>query len=237
MSSVTNRHSPPGTTREIRQTLRQLYTKAPWKDSLYIQGRAWLIDFETIDLMIAENSRILDLACGYGLLANYISLSQPGRTVHGVDLSPRRIKIARQTIQDRARISFSMGDITQFTPSDYDAITFIDSLHYFDLPTQRMILQRCFESLSPQGKLILREASKKPSWKHALNYAHEWIMTHSHFTPTRDKKIQLNFLNGAQWEALLRSVGFEAVKTIPPRHWAPYTDTFYVGYKKSPPYA
>jgi 2-polyprenyl-3-methyl-5-hydroxy-6-metoxy-1,4-benzoquinol methylase len=65
-----------------------------------------------IDWLLREQgihqARILDIACGTGILA--IALSKRGHRVHGVDVSPKMIAVAESKSAGMANISFEVQD-------------------------------------------------------------------------------------------------------------------------------
>ena len=77
-----------------------------------------------------KRARILDLACGTGVLA--IALANRGHSVHGIDISPEMVTIAKSKSSGMANISFDVQDISRFhVRGKFDLITCtFDSLNY-----------------------------------------------------------------------------------------------------------
>jgi len=75
-------------------------------------------------------ARILDIACGTGILA--VSLAGRGHIVHGIDVSSDMVAQARSKSMNVPNISFEVQDMTRFIVSDeFDIITCtFDSLNY-----------------------------------------------------------------------------------------------------------
>ncbi len=75
-------------------------------------------------------ARILDLACGTGILAT--ALADAGHTVRGIDISPEMIAAARARSRGRAGVAFDVQDMRRFEAgSGYDMITCsFDALNY-----------------------------------------------------------------------------------------------------------
>lgn len=75
-------------------------------------------------------ARILDLACGTGILAH--ALARYGHTVRGIDISPEMIRLAEQRVTGPVDLSFRVDDMLEYEPEGkYDVIacTF-DSINY-----------------------------------------------------------------------------------------------------------
>lgn len=79
--------------------------------------------------------RVLDLGCGTGQIAEYIS-DTTGARVHGIDTVPAAIALATaRTEVRRDRLTFSVGDMhaLDFAPGDFDTVIGIDTFYYGDL--------------------------------------------------------------------------------------------------------
>ena len=75
-------------------------------------------------------ARVLDLACGTGILA--IGLSQSGHIVRGIDISPEMIEVAKSKTAGLPGISFDVGDMVAFDfDGEFDLVTCtFDSINY-----------------------------------------------------------------------------------------------------------
>lgn len=103
---------------------------------------------------IASGSRVLDLGCGNGMIAEYIS-DQTGAHVTGVDFIARAILDAQARTQDqRGRLAFHEMDIAHldFAPASFDVIISIDTLYFGDA---RETVQQALPLLKPGGRLIV----------------------------------------------------------------------------------
>jgi len=75
-------------------------------------------------------ARILDIACGTGILA--ISLANQGHIALGIDISPAMVALAKSKSAEIPNVSFEVQDMTTFiVPGKFDLITCtFDSLNY-----------------------------------------------------------------------------------------------------------
>jgi SAM-dependent methyltransferase len=83
---------------------------------------------------LGDNNRGLDLGCGNGLIAEYIS-DVTGAHVHGIDNSADAIRQARdRTASKRERLTFEQGDIYHLDlPVDtFDTAIAVDTLYFGD---------------------------------------------------------------------------------------------------------
>ncbi len=79
-------------------------------------------------------SRVLDLGCGNGMIAEYIS-DVTGAHVGGLDYIPAAIARAEaRTAAKRDRLEFVTGDLTrpQFPPDSFDTLLSMDTLYFSD---------------------------------------------------------------------------------------------------------
>ena len=77
-----------------------------------------------------NKARILDIACGTGILA--LELARCGHTVHGTDISPEMIDIAKTKAIGLPNLSFAVKDMTRFrSEGKFDMVTCtFDSINY-----------------------------------------------------------------------------------------------------------
>jgi ubiquinone/menaquinone biosynthesis C-methylase UbiE len=95
-------------------------------------------------LKLNPHSRVLDLGCGNGMLAEYIS-DTTGACLNGMDYCPDAIDIANaRTESKRDRLSYQVGNLDRLDYQEYffDVILSIDSLYMpnrLDETLQKMI--------------------------------------------------------------------------------------------------
>lgn len=90
--------------------------------------------------------RCVDLGCGSG---DFTARLRPfGFELHGVDISPNSIRLARERFPE---ISFHVGDIedTQLEAGSFDVVVFSGVLHHF--PELERVVAECWRLLAPGG--------------------------------------------------------------------------------------
>lgn len=105
-------------------------------------------------LQPSHKAHILDLACGRGRHAKF--LSELNYEVTGIDLSESNIEFARQF--ENERLHFEVGDMRkQFGHSRFDYIfNLFTSFGYFESRDENLrALQMMHRALKPGGKLVL----------------------------------------------------------------------------------
>lgn len=102
---------------------------------------------------IKTGSRVLDLGCGNGMIAEYLS-DLTGAVVTGIDFIPQAIQDAKErTEAKRERLDFYVMQIDslKFPPASFDVIVSIDTFYFTNLIDT---LKGCLPLLSPNGRLV-----------------------------------------------------------------------------------
>jgi SAM-dependent methyltransferase len=111
---------------------------------------AWLVGRE-----ILPGAEVLDAGCGTGRYSR--ELARRGYIVHGVDLSPELIEVAKETVRDRTgAVSFTVADILAPPTARYAAILCRGVLNDIIDDDQRdAVFAGLARALRPNGALIL----------------------------------------------------------------------------------
>lgn len=146
---------------------------------------------------------ILDVACGGGKLLQFF-LDSGYRDVHGVDVSPEQVALARQVTPDVVEadvLAYLAGQTGRF-----DLITGLDIVEHFRKDEALRFLDLCFAALKPGGRLVLQTPNAESPWGTHLRYGD---LTH-----------ELGF-NPNALTRLLALVGFEeiAARELGPVPW------------------
>jgi len=109
----------------------------------------WLVARE-----ILPGAEILDAGCGTGRYSR--ELARRGYVVHGVDLSPELIRVAKGTVGERTAVSFAVADILDPTTARYDTILCRGVLNdVIDDDRRDAVFAAFTRTLRPRGALIL----------------------------------------------------------------------------------
>jgi SAM-dependent methyltransferase len=119
--------------------------------------RAWFLadNYLAIKRQCVGRKRILDLGCGEGCLAGYISDAE----IDGVDYSDRALALNRELFPGRYRRLFradlaSLGDL-DLTAGSYDCIVCSLTLMYLDGPNLRRCLDETLRLLAKGGIFVV----------------------------------------------------------------------------------
>ncbi|MFW6181747.1 MAG: class I SAM-dependent methyltransferase, partial [Spirochaetota bacterium] len=113
-------------------------------------------------LLGSTPGRVLDLACGTGILA--VELARRGHRVWGIDRSERMIGLAREKARGLPNLTFTVGDMTSFSPDstvDLVSCTF-DSINYLLTPGQvSAMLERVRAVLAGGGVFLFDSVTER----------------------------------------------------------------------------
>ena len=203
---------------KIPSELFGFYSNLGLKAALYARLRWRLCPFEEIERHVPKEGTIIDIGCGYGLLANFLVLRSSKRDVTGIDLSVGRITVAQKTTDNRKKIQFELMDALDLPLGKYGTVIMSDFLHHIDGEAQEELLARCYQKLPPGGLLIIEEVDNRPLWKY-------W------FAIMSDKILNVGerqfFRNHRDFQKLLQRIGFH-VKTKKVDKSLPLSDILFI---------
>jgi SAM-dependent methyltransferase len=119
-------------------------------------GQQGMADMEQLQVLIdvlglGSGCRVLDLGCGSGRIAEYLS-DQSGAHITGIDLSPVGIRQARDyTAEKRGRLAFEVGNMQRMDlkPASVDRVLVVDSLYF---TSARAVLAQMKDLVFPGGQ-------------------------------------------------------------------------------------
>ena len=122
-------------------------------------GQHGFADIAQLDALIAAanlgpGQHALDLGCGNGMIAEYIS-DQSSAQVTGLDYIPAAIRQAQvRTAPKAERLSFLVGDINalDLPSAAFDAILLIDTIYFSN--DYRTTIRQLVDALRPGGRLV-----------------------------------------------------------------------------------
>ncbi len=151
----------------IPSSIENQYAFLRWKDRFYLHARWRLCPFLLIEQYIPQRGTIIDVGCGYGMLAHLLA-QKPERTVIGIDASPKRITIAQYSARGKQNLYFEHMKVQDLHLEAYDAIVMSDFLHHIPFHDQETLIQQAKQKLKPDGILIIQDIDKRPTWKYLI---------------------------------------------------------------------
>ena len=187
---------------------------------LFLNARWRWTPYERIAAKLPTSGTILDLGAGHGLLSLALCLSEPGRTVLGLDHDPRRTALARAAGGDVPNVEFESGSLLGGV-SAADGIVVLDAMHYLSHDEQELFLGRCRTALRPGGVLLIRDVDAAAGSRSVVNRTYERVMTGLRITRAE----KLHFRSRAGWVEALQRAGFAAV--VEPCSRFPFADLLF----------
>ena len=114
---------------------------------------------------IAPGCRVLDVACGTGVLFPYY-LARNVAELTGVDLSEEMIRVAGEKHRD-SRLTLVAGDVEQIPLGEYDRIVVCNAFPHF--PDPQGLIGRLAAHLVPGGRLTVAHDRSR----HSINGHHQ----------------------------------------------------------------
>jgi SAM-dependent methyltransferase len=166
--------------------------------------------FRFLDETVPREGNILDLGCGYGMAAHWLTQCSPNHTVIGWDNDARKIRVAQATARNHPKLRFESHNLLDepgYPPCD--CVLLLDVLHYFPRELKAEVLRKAFQALRPGGRLVLRDAARVPTRGHRLvEQAEKWAV----WTGANQTRHGLHFEDEATHLTLLRAAGFARVE-------------------------
>lgn len=104
---------------------------------------------------LPKKGELIEMGCGYGLLAYHLKLRAPERVYLGVDGDPSKISIAKGVFIADHPCEFSYAELQDWAPPPADAYIFNQVLEDLTFLRQRELLNHCAEHLKPHGTILV----------------------------------------------------------------------------------
>jgi predicted exporter/SAM-dependent methyltransferase len=157
--------------------------------------------FPRLASFLKSPRNIIDIGCGYGVPAVWLLSLFPQARVYGLDPDRRCVTIADRAFGDRGSATVGKApDLPADFPGQVDTALMLDMIHLISDDELRLTLQRLYDKIVPEGRVILRTTipSRKPvPW---LRRIEEWRLKALHLTP--------RFRSIEEVTALLSDAGF-----------------------------
>ncbi|MCB1888553.1 MAG: methyltransferase domain-containing protein [Rhodocyclaceae bacterium] len=188
--------------------------------------------------MLPDRARVLDLGCGAGLLAAWLTAAvdrhargdwpleapPPRPTSYtGVELMSRDVALARLAIAGWPEARIEQWDLRDAALPPSDVILLLDVLHYLEPASQEALLTRVARALSPAGQLVLRVGDAGAGGRFRYTMAVDRLVC-------RLRGLALPALHGRSlpdWLVMLDQLGF-AVETHAMSEGTPFANVLLV---------
>jgi ubiquinone/menaquinone biosynthesis C-methylase UbiE len=154
---------------DARQRSRAAFDRqAPQYDSeRYGQHARWLQPDVLAELARLRLASLLDVGCGTGAVLERVRLTDPRVELHGIDLSPAMLAVARQRLGQGVDLQVADAEALPLPDAAVDAVVCIDSFHHY--PRPQVALAEMRRVLRAGGTLILAEWRVAPPLRQLMN--------------------------------------------------------------------
>jgi 2-polyprenyl-3-methyl-5-hydroxy-6-metoxy-1,4-benzoquinol methylase len=190
-----------------RAALRKIARALPPIERAYANVRFTIMRpklLSVMDLLLADEGRILDVGCGFGLFAAYFGQTEPRRKIVGIDPNARRIALADKVAKAVGLTGheFHVGDVrTVGVEGPFDAAYVLDVMHHIPKDEQLPVLERLRDLLAPGGVLVIKDITTEPRFELAFTYVLDRVMV--------GLKEPLAYRHHREWGEILAKLGFK----------------------------
>lgn len=111
---------------------------------------------------IKDNSKILDVGTGTGILISYLLEKLPSKLV-GVDISENMIEVAKNKYKDK-NVQFVVSDIMDFNENKYDYIFIYSAYPHFK--DKEKLFEHLSKLLNSNGKIVIAHSQSRDEINH-----------------------------------------------------------------------
>jgi SAM-dependent methyltransferase len=194
----------------------------------YCWVRFWILRQRFLDEIgqyLPPSGPVLDIGCGFGLFSLYYAATAPARFVHGIDLNPRRVAMARRAAARLSieNVAYEEGDARTFKgDGEVAAAYMLDIVHHIAADAVPPLLRKLHACLAPGGVLIVKDVDTRPAPKRWFTWTLDKLMAPS--TPVR-------YWSGDDLAGALRGAGFE-VRRHAMLDFLPYPHVIYIATRR-----
>ena len=156
----------------------KVFDSLPLKERLFVRGRLLTAPLGEMADRVA-GTRVVDVGCGHGVLSALSHAANAEREVVGIDLDPRKIEWATDSVGRLPRTHFECIDVSalaQREPASFDTVMLVDVLYLLPLEQWPQFLGECRKLLKKNGILLFKEVEADAGWKSKKALLQELVM-------------------------------------------------------------
>lgn len=102
-----------------------------------------------------QNSSLLDVGCGSGILIKFLLDANRGMKLFGLDITPKMVEVAKRKFANNSTVKITLGSAVKmpYRDNSFDYVTCASSFHHHPDPLQSA--REMVRVLKPGGKLLI----------------------------------------------------------------------------------
>lgn len=177
----------------------------------YSRGRFLIFRQRFLDEIgqyLPEVGEVLDIGCGFGLFSLYFAQLRPRCRFTGLDLDPRRIRLATEAGRrlGLANVGYAVGDARDYRAVQPVAAAYmLDIVHHVSPETVAPLLGELHKAIEPGGRLIVKDVDTQPAYKRWFTHALDRVMS---------PRGVIRYWPAGELQALLEGLGFRVFRHL-----------------------
>jgi ubiquinone/menaquinone biosynthesis C-methylase UbiE len=110
-----------------------------------------------------ENMRVLDVGCGTGRTLHQLAVTHPRLRLHGVDLSPAYIRLARKRLEDVAELTLAVDNAEALPWADatFDVASSVYMFHELPRNARRNVMSELRRVVQRGGLVVIEDSAQQ----------------------------------------------------------------------------
>ena len=163
---------PRATPREHRRLALKRYRYLETYARMFARFKM-LLDpmFPKLITYVRAADTVLDVGCGYGVPATWLTTALPDLKVFGVEPDPQRVRVARRALGERGVVVCGRAPDLPPEPAGVDVALMLDMAHYLSDAELAATINDLRQRLRKGGRLVMRvtvPTPKKFPWERTL---------------------------------------------------------------------
>ncbi|HEX5063269.1 MAG TPA: class I SAM-dependent methyltransferase [Kofleriaceae bacterium] len=157
----------------------------------------------------ADKVRVLDVGCGTGRTLHQLAIAHPTMRLHGCDMSPAYIKMARTRLEHIQELTLAVenGEALPWADATFDVVTSTYMFHELPRNARRNVVREMLRVVRPGGLVVIEDSAQ-------LSESPELEPVLEGFPAEFHEPFYSDYL-GDDLGALLDEVGFDVQRTEP----------------------
>lgn len=119
----------------------------------------FLVDLKHIQSYLPGKGRLLDVGCGVGMLDYAFARHNPNLHIHGIDIAPESIALARE-FHTLPNVEYACRRL-ETVEGQFDCVLFVDVFHHVAVGEYASLLEGARQRLAPNGYVLIKDVERQ----------------------------------------------------------------------------